>query len=1122
MSALPPLVPPPLAPPPPPPPNGNVLSLVSALSQCHTHELHVQAIEARDHALSSSLESYSDLCLQLAFLTVGCDDPRRLLEQINMAPNTTTTTTTAAAASATTTATAFQMWQLTDPTTVAHIQQSPETQLIVFGQMAGLILKNALLRPPGSRSSNSTSTATSFCLEDPTTCVKFKQTMMFGLGLKNIQLRNVITSIVADCAVSTNGVQPQLHVTAWPELIPFILSNLQQPSPQSSPSPALLGCLSTVQKMMEDDPEEIPPNDIDSIIPMLLHLFQSQDETVRLKAVSSISMCLSSGLTIPNSLVVSFSTYLDGLSRLASNDTSLKVRAAVCSSLVILLELHTQYLEPQWPSVCMFMLQQTKRENVVVAAAAAAAAGGTMPDEEDLALVCTHACEFWLVFSNLSEDACTNDMVVTVQNLFPQLVPTLLQNMVYSKEQQIDLLAQNEIELDEDDSPANGNNANNLYGSSEMKPIFHKSKSSRHDNTNSSSSSSNNNSNTGGDEGDDDDDDDDGDFDDDDLEWNLRKYSGASLDSLATIYGPEPILPSLLPSLEQGLSSNDGWIQEACILALGAIADGCREELNPHMGKLYPYMMNILSQHEATGPSGGSSSKSDSNLPQLKCICAWTIGRYAEWAVDNFHQHQQSSQASTSTDWLTSSVHVLLQRLSSDRHRKVQVACASSLGVFVEAAGEATIPFLTEIYKVLVSAMSRYRGKSLVLVFDTLGMMADAIGPAVGEHDLPSFYVQPMLVIWSNIMREDPSNQMLLSLMESLAAIALACGINFQSFALQVFDASMAMIEQNQLILTTIEDPSEEEGAPITCATDLLDALCEGLGPNFAALVQGSTRYGQHFPNVLHALCNHQVAGVRMSALALLGDLARNSPSILSSSLSQLLQAALLNLEVNGSDDVSASLCNNAAWSIGEICVQCGNDATPLEPFAAELVQRLVAILMGNAVVKRTGSATTGHGYVSEIPGLAENAAACMGRLANVNPAFVASDLPRFLLGWCDGMSRISDMDEKCDAFSGFCKAMYSNPQSIQQVGGELHDTISSIVFAIATWHLPPEAVEAGTFTGDFEFQPFPQEYSSDLGQRLARLLHDIKVSVGDQTWNLVRNSLTVKLRRLMKEVYNV
>ena len=45
----------------PPPPNGQVLSLVSALSQTANHDLHVQAIAARDQALAEpqkARESY--------------------------------------------------------------------------------------------------------------------------------------------------------------------------------------------------------------------------------------------------------------------------------------------------------------------------------------------------------------------------------------------------------------------------------------------------------------------------------------------------------------------------------------------------------------------------------------------------------------------------------------------------------------------------------------------------------------------------------------------------------------------------------------------------------------------------------------------------------------------------------------------------------------------------------------------------------------------------------------------------------------------------------------------------------------------------------------------------------
>ena len=39
-------------------------------------------------------------------------------------------------------------------------------------------------------------------------------------------------------------------------------------------------------------------------------------------------------------------------------------------------------------------------------------------------------------------------------------------------------------------------------------------------------------------------------------------------------------------------------------------------------------------------------------------------------------------------------------------------------------------------------------------------------------------------------------------------------------------------------------------------------------------------------------------------------------------------------------------------------------------------------------------------GHITSIPGLAENAAATMGRLAKVSPSFVAVDLGRFLHGW--------------------------------------------------------------------------------------------------------------------------
>ena len=1023
----------------PPPPNGQVLSLVSALSQTENHDLHVQAIRARDEAFSSP-SSYGNLCLQLAFLLVSTDQPDQLLKRIN--------------------ASDLELWRRTDANTIGRIQANP-TLWIPFGQMAGLILKNALLRPPVQAGSNRTITL------DSENAARIKEVLLYGMFLSHNELINVISSVIADCAVSTDGVQPYLNIKNWPELMPMIVRNLT-PNINNNQQ-RIHGTILTTKKLMEDDPNEIPLADLDNLIPLLLQLFKHSDETIKVATLQSLVACLAFGL-VPSALVLHFSTYLEGLSLLAT-DQSMQVRKWVCRSINTLLEHHAQYIQPQWESICQFMLQST----IQPLHQQQQQQCHTLDDQID---VVTEACEFWLIFASLDEIFLTASMIETVEKSLPQLIPTLLNSMVYSYEQRIDLQAQNELELQREP---------NSISSQAMKPLFHQTKSKFEGGQN-----ANDVTNIGGDDDDNDDDDDDDSLNEDDNEWNLRKFAGASLDTLANLYGAEPILPNLLPPLQLGLSSTDPWVQEASILALGAVAVGCREVMYTHMNALFPYLMNLLAIQELP-----------QNLPQVKCICAWTVSRYADWIMNEVKTGSQGHLLAQTTE-------ILLNRLH-DRNRKVQVACCSALGELMETVGDMMVPFLQEICVALVSAISRYQGRSLVIVFDTLGIMADNCGQAIGENDLPRIYVPPLLALWNNISRQDPMNPISLPLMESLATIAVTCNINYQPFALETFEMSMAIIEQVQLVLTTTDNPDYECVDPLICATDILDALCEGLGQIFASLVASSSQYNQQFINVLHVLCIHQSAGVRMSALALLGDLARNAPAMIEPALPQLLQDAICNLD-SSNDDMHTGLYTNAVWAIGEICVKCGKNSAPLEPYAPTLMQHLIATLMGNGIER-----------VSSVPGLAENSATCIGRLANVNPLFVAADLPRFLLGWTDGLSRISDVAEKRDAFTGLCSALYANPQAIQQVEASDSDVITSILFAITSWHIPsdfPEDINS-FLNGDYNFRPFPP-LEADLGKQLAQLIQNIRSSVGREVWKVVENRLPVNLRRLFREVYHL
>lgn len=112
--------------------------------------------------------------------------------------------------------------------------------------------------------------------------------------------------------------------------------------------------------------------------------------------------------------------------------------------------------------------------------------------------------------------------------------------------------------------------------------------------------------------------------------------------------------------------------------------------------------------------------------------------------------------------------------------------------------------------------------------------------------------------------------------------------------------------------------------------------------------------------------------------------------------------------------------------------------ASPLEPFVASIVERLVPILC-NPRSPRS---------------LSENAAVTIGRIGLVCPAPIAPHLEHFAKQWyvhsavastqpalisrvwfdrCTALWEIKDNDEKDSAFRGFCMLIQANPAGIQK-----------------------------------------------------------------------------------------
>jgi hypothetical protein len=210
------------------------------------------------------------------------------------------------------------------------------------------------------------------------------------------------------------------------------------------------------------------------------------------------------------------------------------------------------------------------------------------------------------------------------------------------------------------------------------------------------------------------------------------------------------------------------------------------------------------------------------------------------------------------------------------------------------------------------------------------------------------------------------------------------------------------------------------------------------------------------------------------------------------------------------------SVCNNAVWAIGEIFAKCRRDqGLILKPFVHSLIEKLIPLLMGN-------QSGTSNSYTVTTPGIAENAAATMGRLARIDPSFVQADLPRFILGWFEGLAKIADKRERREAFEGLIFAILANPHAILAASNRV-GVFSAFVFSIVSWHIPADEsgmrqITSELLHGPYLFEPFPVE-DAEIGDALRQLFNQIRLSLGFD-FDFVAN-LPPNVQRLIADYYH-
>merc|ERR1712166_125553 len=725
--------------------------------------------------------------------------------------------------------------------------------------------------------------------------------------------------------LSTLVTQMVTSLGVWPELLQALVVGLQ-----NQDLTVIDLSMSCLVKLSEDSPEKLDEGPagqtpLDAIIPIMIQAMAHPTQAnFRLHALNFTNQLL---LMWPDSLEQNLMGYLQNLFRLDS-DPSEEVRQKVYVAVASLTEDRVHVLQEHLSQVIGFVLK------------------GTNDPCED---VKREATEFWSILADVAQ---AKDLLKAT---LPQLLPVLLTNMQYSELEDID-------EGEDEAVPDKIQNIRprNYQGQGEK----------------------------GEEEEEDDEEDDDDDDDEEEASlWNLRKSSATALDLISNRFHDE-ILPFILPIIKQMLENANWRAREAGVLAMGAIAEGCRLGMNAHLPEVIPMLYKFMQDTK----------------PLVRSISCWTVGRYSTWVVQ-----AQSPEAL----WMLTQQ--ILQRIM-DKNKKVQAAACSVFATLEEEAQGELIPLLEPIVQNMMVAFSTYQTKNLSLLLDTLSALADSVGAGLAQPALVQAIVPPILEKWGTFEYTDRT---LFPLFECLTSICQAVGEQFQAYAPAVFQRCHQVIHDT---LMALKQGVQIDKELIVCSLDLSSAICDGLGSR-SDIVSQLIQNSQLLPLVIECIqLDH--AETCQSAFALIGDLSKSCLPLLGPFIPQLLPAMgqTLNpqLVIAAVQDRGArrghnpliSVSNNACWAMGEIAKRVGVE---LKAFYPSVVESLVQLMI----------------YEKLNPALLQNISITLGRFSHSCADVVAPSLGKIARTWCFRICRMRNDTEKEDSCVGLCNCILQNAQDI-------------------------------------------------------------------------------------------
>lgn len=114
-----------------------------------------------------------------------------------------------------------------------------------------------------------------------------------------------------------------------------------------------------------------------------------------------------------------------------------------------------------------------------------------------------------------------------------------------------------------------------------------------------------------------------------------------------------------------------------------------------------------------------------------------------------------------------------------DDNKRVQEAGCSAFATLEEDAGAELCPYLEPVLRNLVFAFQKYQHKNMLILYDAIGTLADAVGRALSNPQYVEILMPPLTGRWNKL--QDDEDDLIPLLEVELVRSHLACAYTFCS-----------------------------------------------------------------------------------------------------------------------------------------------------------------------------------------------------------------------------------------------------------------------------------------------------------------------------------------------------